>query len=525
MTVTEPLHADVADPEETPPRDDRGWVLDLALALVLTGTVFVVHNVGYMLSHPFWVDEAWVADSTRAPLGLLPWLTSSTPLGWTLLLRLMPAGGGEGLRLLPLLFTALAVFFAYYVGRELPLPRYLGGLLTGTAVLLVPAMLVRDDLKQYTAEACVSVALVLLVARIESRWTRGRLLALVVVASGGLLIANNTVFVGLASVAAVVVAAGVQRNLHRLAESGVALVATAMVTGLLYEVLDRRHVIPGLTAYWDGYYIPRSHGVGAAWSFVHLTLNQLAPYVGSSRTWLVGLLTLAGVIGLLWLRRVAVALVLPFTLVLVMGASADRLYPFGDLRTSTFWLVLVALNIAIAFACLVRLVSDLNRVIGVLVTAALLASAVIVSHSYIRTQPLPGEDVAAQIAYVDSHRLPGDIVIVDYSASWGFAYYEPEVTPHYRHIDYATTGFLPTFPDDPWVVEMPNRNASDVAAALAAAQQRLAAEGTRSTGRIWIIRTHLHPAESEGWQQDLAGKRVTTIPVGPEVLLLYRAGA
>src|SRR5260221_7764759 len=131
-------------------------------------------NVDFNLFQPYWLDEAWVADSVRAPLGLVPQLASSTPLGWTLLLRLVPFGGPERQRLVPLAFYALAVAVAYLLGRELRLTRFTAGLLTAAAVLLAPSMLARGDLKQYTAEACSAVLVWLLVARAERAWSRWR---------------------------------------------------------------------------------------------------------------------------------------------------------------------------------------------------------------------------------------------------------------------------------------------------------------------------------------------------------------
>ena len=110
-------------------------------------SVLLVHDVPYLLHQSFWVDEAWVADSVRAPIGLTPSLASSTPLAWTYLLRLVPFGGPERLRLVPLAFSMLAAAAGYLFGRELRLTRFATGILTGAAVLLSPEMLVRDDLK------------------------------------------------------------------------------------------------------------------------------------------------------------------------------------------------------------------------------------------------------------------------------------------------------------------------------------------------------------------------------------------
>ena len=52
------------------------------------------------------------------------------------------------------------------------------GVLTAIAVLLIPAMLVRDDLKQYTADACLSLLVLLLTSQLERDWSRGRLAGL-----------------------------------------------------------------------------------------------------------------------------------------------------------------------------------------------------------------------------------------------------------------------------------------------------------------------------------------------------------
>src|SRR5258708_34894403 len=55
---------------------------------------------------------------------------------------------------------------------------------------------------------------------------------------------------------------------------------------------------------------------------------------------------MAGIGALIWLRRFALAAMLPITLAIAIGASAARKYPFGDIRTSTFWLVAVPVLLA-----------------------------------------------------------------------------------------------------------------------------------------------------------------------------------
>jgi hypothetical protein len=133
------------------------------------------------------------------------------------------------------------------------------------------------------------------------------------------------------------------------------------------------------------------------------------------------------------------------------------------------------------------------------------------------------KDVRSQVEYLNANLIPGDVVIVDYGASFGFAYYEHKVSPVFVADSVPSNGFLPSYPTVTWVVQMPNRRAEDVTNALAAAKAKLAPLGGR--GRIWIVRSHLVPAEVDAWNTELAGQDVKTIPVGPEPILEYQPGS
>ena len=52
------------------------------------------------------------------------------------------------------------------------------GLVAAGAALLVPAMLIRDDLKEYTDDAFVVLLALTLVSRLEANWSRRRLVTL-----------------------------------------------------------------------------------------------------------------------------------------------------------------------------------------------------------------------------------------------------------------------------------------------------------------------------------------------------------
>ena len=481
--------------------------------------MLLVHDVPYLLRHSFWVDEAWVAETVRARIGLTPSLASSTPLGWTYLLRLVPFGGPERLRLVPLAFAMLAATAGYVFGRELRLSPFTTGILTGAAVLLSPAMLVRDDLKQYTADAFACLVLWVLVARVENEWRTRRLVAIAVTASLGVLFANTVILVGVAAMASLALECLVTRQYRRLA--GVAAASAGMlILGLvIYVTLVRPQVTHNLVAYWDPYYLP-TRSASAAVSFLHVRLDQLAPYMGVR--WLIvdAAGALAGIAALAWLRRFALAAMFPIMMVIAIGASAVRMYPFGDLRTSTFWLVVVPVLMAIAVAAAAHRAAAIDRRAPLVIAAAALAAWVPATDAYIRSHEIPNEDIHAEVLYLDQHFRSGDVVIVSYGASFGFAYYYPR-QPSFPVGD-GPNGHVVAYPRLPWMVVMTARQPVDIANALATARAKIAVERAGARARIWILRSHQTTTEIRSWRHDLAGDHVQVIHVGQDPILLYR---
>ncbi len=499
-------------------RPGKPDAIEFCLAALVGLAVLVVHDVPYLLHHSFWLDEAWVADTLRAPVGLTPSLASSTPLGWTLLLRLVPFGGPQRLRLVPLAFTMLAAAAGYLFGRELRLDRFATGILTGAAALLSPAMLVRDDLKQYTAEAFLCIAVWILVARIENEWSSRRLAAIAATASIGLFLANTVIFVGVAAMASLAVECLVTRHYRRVIGIAWASAGMLAVAAVIYETVIRPQITHTLVVFWDPFYVP-TRNASAAISFVHLRLHELAPYMGFRSLIIDAVLAAAGIAALLWLRRVALAVMFPVLLAIVIVASAARKYPFGDLRTSTFWLVLVPLLMAVAAAAAGRLATTIDRRAPLVVAALALAFWVPATNGYIRSHQIPNEDVRAEVTYLDTHFRRGDVVIVGYAASYAFAYYYP-AQPTFPAGD-GPDGHVVAYPKLPWMVVMTARRAVDVANALAAARRKIAAEPSGHRGRIWIVLSHLTRTEVRAWHRDLAGQRVAIIHVGPDPIRLY----
>src|SRR5258708_21284766 len=151
----------------------------------------------------------------------------------------------------------------------------------------------------------------------------------------------------------------------------------------IYETLIRPQVTHNLVTYWAPFYAP-TRSASAAVSFVNLQLHHLAPYFGFGSLIVDAVLALAGIAALIWLRRFALAAMLPITLAIAIGASAARKYPFGDIRTSTFWLVAVAALMGVAVAAARRLAAPVDPPAPLVVAAGAPAPLVPAPGPHIR---------------------------------------------------------------------------------------------------------------------------------------------
>lgn len=493
--------------------------LGASCAGVLAALTFVVHDVPYMLRQPYWLDEAWVALSTRVPFTELTSVTSATPIGWTALLRTVAVGGDQRQRLLPLVFAALTVLGAYALGRAVwarPVGGVLAGVLAAGTALLVPSALLRTDLKQYTADAFVAVLVLFVVVRLESAWSRPRLATLAAVGVLGMLVSHTTAFVASAALLAVALVQLVRRCGSRLLEACVAGVAAALGMGLVYYVFDRPHLVPSIRDYWAAFYLPWQGG----WDAVAGFLLERAATVQSAGLGpgllCVGLVTL-GVVVLARMGRPAAALTIPVLLIELLVASAARLYPLLDTRTSHFLLTLLAVVAAIGVAGTVVLASRLHQLAGLGVAAVAIALFVVEASPYLRSHPIPLEDVRSQVRYVEANRQPQDVIIVDYGANFGFGYYFQAEDPELRPAASVATSFVVDYGPQSMIIVMSGRGPADVEEALAQARTLTA----RTTdGRIWIVRAHLQQPERRAWDSVLTGADVDVLEVGPDPLLL-----
>src|SRR6266498_2583768 len=228
--------------------------------VALLALAVVARRPHYLLTHSFWLDEGWVVDSVRAPIGQLRLLTSSTPIGWTLLLRAVPPlGGPERYRLLPLAFGVATVPLAWMLARRL------------------------------------------------GRW--GTVRAAVAAATAALVPASLVVLGGLL---ALVLTAAARREWRHAAEASVAAVAVGSLHLLVYLAIAGAGDNPAMRRWWLPDYIHLDNGLGPAARFVGDRVVAMLTTVGLGPWWLVLALVAVGVWSLDSDGRPAAALLLPF---------------------------------------------------------------------------------------------------------------------------------------------------------------------------------------------------------------------
>jgi hypothetical protein len=495
---------------------------EYAVLLLLCLLVLVLHNVRYLLSQPYWNDEAWVAVTTRFPLARLPQLTSSTPIGWSFLLRLVTAGRSQSGRLLSLAFAGIAVIPGYWLARRLDWQdrgtSIAAAVLAAAAVLLVPAMLVRDDLKQYTADACMTLVILATTARLERRWSPPSLALLAAAICGGMLVSDAAAFTGAAALGAVCLMELVRREWRRLAEAAIAAVGTTVLGLAIYEIFDARAVVPGLTAYWRSYYLPVHGGPARIIRFVTGQFGLIHGYFGLGPWWLAVPLVLLGLATMARLGRPATALAAAALWPEMLALSALRKYPFLDLRTSTFLITSTAVVAAIGLAGLCAAVrtwlpavlrarrdSRLAAVAAVVVAAIALAGFGLAARPYVRSKLIPWEPIRQQAQYVARQAGPRDPIVVSANSNWGFAYYWPAGEPASRPDPANLQGYQAIFPAQPRIVVASQRDVAGIRVAMDEAV-RLAPRGR--CDRIWLVRTHVSAAELAAWRTVLTELRL-----------------
>jgi len=494
---------------------------ELLPPLLLAASVFLVHDVGYVLTHNYWVDESWVAVSTKYPLRQLPDVTSTTPIGWSALARLFVFAGQQGLRLLPLTFAAAAVAVAYAFARNLDWRddrvRLGAGVLAAIGVLMVPAMLERNDLKQYTADACLALTTLALTSRLERAWSRRGLAILAATVGSGMLFSHTVAFVGSVAFVAIVTVQLVRREWRRALEAAVAAAAALAMMVTVYEVFDVRAIVPQLTKYWYLFYMPVGDGAGASWHFFYVRLRHVRPDFGLGPSWVALPLVLAGLVTLFRVGRPMTACAIILLAPLLISLSATKKYPLLDARTSAFLIVIVVVVAAIGVVGLCVLLLRWSTAAAMAIAVA--ATAVFVAGAFhdvrAHTIGVEGENIRAQTNFVAAHRAPNDVILVNLTSTWGFAYYWNRGHLAWRSTEVLPMSWLATFPTQREIVVTSGRKLKDVRAAL---QRALATAKRTNAAHIWVVKTHVSVNEKRAWHIAFQKMHIEAVEPGPQGL-------
>ena len=486
------------------------------MVLVLSLLVLVVHNVGYMLSASFWTDEAWVAVTTRYPLSALRATTASTPIGWSFLLRLVTFGQSESGRLLPLAFAAAAVAVAYWLVRRMDWKRreiaILAGVLGAVAVLIVPAMLVRDDLKQYTADTFLTLVLLALTSRLERRWSWSGLLLLSLATWGGMLLSDAGVFAGAAAWLAIWLVQLFRGAWRRLGQTTLVAGCSGALGLAIYVSFDAGAIHGLMIQRYGFFFMPVQQGLMPSIRFLGALFGLDRVWFGLGHYWFAVPLIIAGLITLFRLGRPAVALAVFLIWPEMVVLSVLKKYPFLDLRTSTFMFASAALVAAIGVAGICAVLreklhgSRVPQVAAISVAVLAVAGFSVNAGPYVRSKPIPPSSMQQIAQYVAAHSAPRDPIFLSADSSWGFAYYWPTGQPG-RYLTTTTEqGYQSDFPAQPRIVVARQRTGPSIEAGM---RRALAQVKPGTCGRLWMVLTQISPVEAQAIPVDLHALHLT----------------
>ncbi|MGD0463878.1 MAG: glycosyltransferase family 39 protein [Tepidisphaeraceae bacterium] len=310
-----------------------------------------------------WLDEIYLANSllSRSLHDLLfrpleDW--QAAPPGFLVLVHLTTRvfGGGErSLRLLSLLFGLASLPLMLAVARRLLQP---GSAVAAVAMFtfLGPLIYYSNELKPYSCDVAVSLAITLAVLRWMENRTFRRAAAAALVGAAGIFLSYPSIFV-LAGAGAIVLWPMRRTGNDARRRQGLWVCSIwATVFAAEYLIFVRQfaggEAHPHLVQYWAARDAFMPHSPVAAFTWTFSCLSSIARDPGGMWLDYPDAAVLGLIVGLIVaLRRRDHLLILLAPLPLVLLASAMKQYPFGD-RLALFFVPQYLLLIAVAFESL-----------------------------------------------------------------------------------------------------------------------------------------------------------------------------
>jgi hypothetical protein len=468
-----------------PEGGSRGWLVDVALVLVVTAVAAWL-RVEPLGPSSLWLDDAWVALVYRTEgLTELRYVGFSAP-GFVVALRawLGVVGFSEtAAQTLPFVAGVAAPGLAYLVGRRFGWHRAAALVAAAVLVFSPMAMDYATRVKQYTVESVLALAVLWAAlyllddVRSTRRWTT--------VVGVGALATMGSAF--LAPYVAAGVAAGLTRALldrdrEAVSRGSAAALAYGAFAGAWYLGVLAPAVTTSVSAFWSGHYVVLTEGVAtaiagarAAASGVSEGLVELPVAVT-----LVVLLLATVIVGLRRLEH-AVLLVIPTLVAAVLAAA--QLAPLGGGRTDIYLYPSLALLVAGGADAIVRALARRRGWVawGVPVVAAMTLAVVTDPVT-----PYPRQDVRPLVMDLEERREPRDAVLIYPATMWAYSLYTSDRFSLEEDL-VSAWGFAPAFEDERTYV-LP-RGRDDPGAYTATVEQLEERER-----RVWLLASH--------WRED-----------------------
>jgi hypothetical protein len=379
-----------------------------------------------------------------------------------------------------------------------------------------PAMLMRDDVKQYTSDAFVAL-LVLVVVRWIDHDPRDWLVArLGCISALAVPFSTSSAFVVVAAFGALLVSALLHRAFRRATATVIVGTAVAGFYAAFFGAVVAPTVNASLREYWHNAYLSGSPSdmLVEAWN----RLDALAIFLAMPAAVALALFAI-GSAALARQRDTALAVTVPLLWLEMFALGRARVYPFLELRTSLFAIVPSLVVVGTGAVCVCIAIIERRRLLGLACGVCLAALFAIGVAPTVHYFGIPNEDIRGQTRYVAAHMGPNDVVIVNALASWGLAYYWPRGHIHIVENDDLPAGFLAELSG----VHAQYATGNTYEAVLATLREALR-QGPVSpeARRLFVVRTHLNDQERGAWTRAFAALHLQPeeIDTGSEPLVV-----
>lgn len=453
-------------------------------------TVLLFHLTGPTFHSPYWLDEAYVALSTRYPISDLHVMSSNTPIGFLLLLKAAP--GADNLRAIPLIFLVLTVIGGYWFGFSAygsqGSKAIKAGSLVALCLIFAPFLIGPLELKQYTAEAFTAILVLLFCLKIDADFSIRKVCALGCTIVALMTISHTVVFIGLAALLAIILNLLLKKVPSRrdlMLTCGISILTLGACL-LYYILVDRQGRTADLVHWWTAFF-PTVRGLP---EYLVESLRYLSPFHNSVWALLLSVLFGLGIFKLWRLDRKITVTSIFIVICMAVVAGVMKVFPLLDQRTSTYLLTIITMTIALGTLHFIELSSDLlGHHVEYILWPAVVIFVVIASLPAMTIYPL--EDTRDTTRYVESHFKQGDTVITSPGAGYGFSFYWPTRPDLCRPSSANSVAFGVCYPGKSIVILPPSFSPGDQLSQ--AVDSRLKHPGGNS---LWVVSTHLSRQET-----------------------------